>query len=121
MKFDDPEQEPPFWVVTNNAVLNTPFPGIQIKAWVAPGIFLSGPRLAKLAEIEKYIKRDRSSLLKELPEGTEIDLKRTHPIVLYGPDLKSDDQKRAWIMKNLNTFATVLRPRLRKWYAETQK
>src|SRR5262249_19566695 len=30
MKFDDPEQEPPFWTVTNNVVLNTPFPGIQI-------------------------------------------------------------------------------------------
>ena len=27
MKFDDPEQEPPYWVGTNNAVLNTPFPG----------------------------------------------------------------------------------------------
>jgi len=32
MKFDDPEQEPPFWVGTNNLVLNMPFPGIQIKA-----------------------------------------------------------------------------------------
>ena len=33
MKFDDPEQEPPFWLATNNVVLNTPFPGIQIKAF----------------------------------------------------------------------------------------
>src|SRR5207248_2200742 len=32
MSLDDPEQEPPFWVATNNVVLNTPFPGIQIKA-----------------------------------------------------------------------------------------
>src|SRR5262249_24900593 len=31
MKFDDPEQEAPFWNVNNNVVLNTPFPGIQIK------------------------------------------------------------------------------------------
>ena len=121
MKFDDPEQEPPFWVVTNNAVLNTPFPGIQIKAFAAPGVFLSGPRLANLAMIEKYIKRDRSSLLKELPKSTEIDLKKQYPIILYGLDLKSDDEKRAWIMKTLNTFANVLRPHLRRWYAETQR
>lgn len=78
MKFDDPEQEAPFWVVTNNAVLNTPFPGIQIKALAIvnsseAGVFLSGPRLANLAMIEKYIKRERSSLLKELPDGTEIN------------------------------------------------
>src|SRR5579885_2088716 len=48
MKFDDPEQEPPFWTVTNNAVLNTPFPGIQIKAFAMVnssriGVFVSGP------------------------------------------------------------------------------
>jgi hypothetical protein len=28
MKFDDPEQEAPFWVGTNNLVLKTPFPGV---------------------------------------------------------------------------------------------
>jgi hypothetical protein len=32
MKLEDPEREPRFWLVTNNVVLNTPFPGIQIKA-----------------------------------------------------------------------------------------
>ena len=32
MKFDDPEQEAPFWTgSSNNVALNTPFPGIQIR------------------------------------------------------------------------------------------
>ncbi len=29
MQFDDPKQEAPVWTVTNNAVLDTPFPGIR--------------------------------------------------------------------------------------------
>src|SRR5271157_1316590 len=49
MKFDDPEQEPPYWVGTNNVVLRTPFPGVYIKAWAThpsraeptTGMFLS--------------------------------------------------------------------------------
>jgi hypothetical protein len=53
MAFDDPEQEPPFWLATNNAVLSTPFPGIQIKAFAEVGrsrigVFLSGPRRANV-------------------------------------------------------------------------
>jgi hypothetical protein len=53
MKFDDPEQEPPFWLATNNVVLNTPFPRIQIKALAIRdsseiGVFISGPRTANV-------------------------------------------------------------------------
>jgi hypothetical protein len=40
---------------------------------------------------------------------------------IYEADLESDDEKRAWIMETMNTFANVLRPRLRKWYEETLK
>jgi hypothetical protein len=77
MKLDDPEQEPPFWLATNNVVLNTPFPGIQIKALAIVnssqiGVFVSGPRAANVMMIQKYLKRERRSLLNELPEGTEI-------------------------------------------------
>jgi hypothetical protein len=32
MNIADPDQEPPYWVATNNLVLKTPFPGILIKA-----------------------------------------------------------------------------------------
>jgi hypothetical protein len=34
-------------------------------------------------------------------------------------DLESDDEKREWIIKRLNAFANLLRPRLRKWYQES--
>ena len=126
MKLDDPEQEPPFWLATNNVVLNTPFPGIQIKALAIVnslqiGVFVSGPRAANVMMIQKYLKRERRSLLNELPEGTEIKTGAKWPIMIYEVDIESDDERRAWIMKTMNTFANVLRPRLRKWYEETQK
>ena len=58
IKLDDPEQEPPFWLATNNVVLNTPFPGIQIKALPIRdssqiGVFVSGPRTANVLMIFK--------------------------------------------------------------------
>jgi len=120
MKFDDPEQEAPFWVATNNVVLNTPFPGIQIKAFALvddtwTGVFLSGPRRTNMLMIQKHLKRERMSLLKELPAGTEI----TTSDCSIGIDLQSDDEKRAWIMKTLNAFTNMLRPRLKRWYNES--
>jgi hypothetical protein len=123
MKFDNQEQETPFWVVTNNVVLNTPFPGIQIKALAIVGssqvgVFVAGSRRANIAVIQKYLKRERRALLNELPDGTEIAIGDRWPITLHEFDLASDDERRAWIIKALNTFANVLRPRLRKWHEE---
>ena len=124
MKLDDPEQEPPFWVATNNAVLNTPFPGIQIKAFAVVdgpriGVFVSGPRRANLMMIQEYLKHERELLLKELPDGTEIAI-RDCSIAIDNLSLESDDERRAWIMKTMNEFANVLRPRLRRWYEQTR-
>jgi hypothetical protein len=109
-----------------NVVLNTPFPGIQIKALAIRnssqiGVFLSRPRTANLLMIQKYLKRDRTALSNELPKGTEIKTGNKWPIQIYECDIESDDEKRAWIMKTMNTFANVLRPRLRSWYADTQR
>ena len=125
MKFDDPEQEAPFWVATNNVVLNTPFPGIQFKAfamvdrsWI--GVFVSGPRRGNVMMIQKYLKRERRSLLDELPDGTEITT-RDCSISISTSDLESDHERRAWIIKTTNAFANVLRPRLRKWYEDARK
>jgi len=124
MKLDDPEQEPPFWLATNNVVLNTPFPGIQLKAFALTnssriGVFLSGPRRENVMMLQKYLKRERASLLTDLPKGTVIRAGDCS-IVIDEWGLESDDEKRAWIMKTMNMFANVLRPRLRKWYKETQ-
>jgi hypothetical protein len=70
--------------------------------------------------IQKYLKRERKSLLNELPEGTRIKIGDKWPITIYEVDIESDDEKRAWIMKTMNTFANVLRPRLKKWYEEAR-
>jgi hypothetical protein len=113
-------------VGSNNAVLNTPFPGIQIKALAIvgtsdAGVFLSGTRRANVFAIQKDLKRERLSLLNELPRGTEIRIGHHWPIMLYRDGFKSDRQKQEWIIKTMNRFANVLRPRLRKWYEENTR
>src|SRR5947209_5167232 len=97
MEFDDPEQEPPFWVTTNNAVLNTPFPGIQIKAFASVdnpriGIFLSATRRANLALIKDDLLRERQSLLRNLPAGTRI-VDSDWPMMLDTDELSTDTEK----------------------------
>lgn len=119
IKFDDPDQEPPFWTATNNLVLKTPFPGIQIKAYALKkssriGVFISGPQHQNLL---KFLKRERSSLESQLPAGTNVRVTDC-AISLHTSDFESDDDKRGWIERTLNDFVNVLRPRLRKWYAE---
>jgi hypothetical protein len=125
MKFDDPEQDAPFWVGTNNLVLNTPFPGIRIKAWAAVdgasmGVFVTGTRPECVDAIENHIRRDKRYLLDNLPKGTVVDARAAWPIVLKNVEAMSEVDRRAWLVKMLNAFANVLRPRLRKWYEETQ-
>ena len=127
MKFDDPEQEPPFWSgSSNNAVLNTPLPGVQIKAYAVVngsqiGVFLSGPRWADLAMIQKFVRRERRALIDELPDGTEIRSGTDPRIAVSEFELSSDAEKYNWLKKTLNTFVNAMRPRLRKWYEETRE
>ena len=126
MRLEDPQQEPPFWVGSNNAVLNTPFPGIQIKAFAIvgtsqAGVFLSGTRRVNLFAIEKDLSRERASLLKNLPEGTEIRNGHRYPLMLYHDGFRSDRQRQEWIIRTMNRFVKVLRPRLRKWYEESTR
>jgi hypothetical protein len=122
--FSDPEQEPPFWLPTNNLVLNTPFPGIQIKAYALTngsrmGVFLSGPRRDNVLMLRKYLKRERATLLAELPKGTHIETGDCNVYISEdGPE--SDDERRAWIMEIVKAFVNVLRPRLKKWYSEAR-
>lgn len=124
MKLDDPEQERPFWLTTNNVVLNTPFPGIQIKAYSLKdrnqiGVFLSGTRRENTLLLEKLIRRERKSLSSALPPGTDIRSGDRWPIAVFNFDLESDGDKRAWIIDTLNRFVNVLSPRLRKWHEES--
>ena len=68
--------------------------------------------------IQKYLRRERDLLLRTLPKGTEVNA-GSREIAIAEFDMESDDEKREWIMKTLNAFANVLRPRLRKWYQES--
>ena len=92
MKLDDPEQEPPFWLATNNVVLNMPFPGIQIKALAIVdssqiGVFVSGPRSCERHDDSKILEERSKLLLNELPKGTEIKTGDKWPIQIYEFDI----------------------------------
>jgi hypothetical protein len=126
MKFDDATQEAPSWVGTNNVVLKTPFSGIQIKAYAitsgsAIAVFVAGAHPKAVGRIEKYLRREKASLISELPKGTEIKIGDPWPIVVGTSDIESDDRRRAWIVRMLNEFVNALRPRLRKWYTEYER
>ncbi len=123
MKFNDPEQERPFWTGSNNLVLNTPFPGIQIKAASSVDkdnvqIFLSGTRWENVEAIRRFVKRDKQYLRDNLPEGTIINTREGFPVECKNQSPISDAEKHVWIGKTLNAFVDVLRPRLRKWHEE---
>ena len=125
MKFDDPEQEPPKWVGTNNVILNTPFPGIHIKAWASTksndmGVAVAGTRTENVEAISEFIQRDKRFLREQLPENTRIDSSEGWPIYLHNNEESSEPKRYSWLKKNLNTFVNVLRPRLRQWYQETK-
>jgi hypothetical protein len=122
MRFNDPEQDPPYWKATNNVVLRTPFPGIVIKACAlvnspAIEVFVSGTRTENVRAIEEFVREERRALMRELPPGTQISPEEVWPIRTREQEIEDDDDRRNWIMKVLNTYVTVLRPRLRKWYA----
>jgi hypothetical protein len=123
MSFDDPDQEAPRWTGTNNIALTTPYPGIQIKAWAMTsssqmGVYVTGTRIDNVSAIEELIKRDRRYLLDNLPKETVIDPREGWPIILKNTKSMPDDDRRAWLIKTLNAFVNVLRPRLRGWYEE---
>ena len=125
MKFDDPEQDTPIYIpATYNLSLRTPFLGIRIKAYAQYkgdqiGVFLSETRAGNLDTLIPFIKRNRRYLAEHLPSGTQIDPQNPSIFISTKGNL-SDDQRRTWLKKNLNSFVNVLRPSLRKWYEETR-
>jgi len=66
------------------------------------------------------LKRDETYLLDSLPKDTIIDVKSAWPIILKQYNPLPDKARQSWLIQTLNEFANVLRPRLRKWYEETQ-
>ena len=124
--FDDPEQEPPYWVGTNNVVLRTPYPGIFLKAFALVDsptveVFVAGSRRENVRAIENHLRADEQALMRELPGGTEIVPDQDWPIRTRETGIEDDDERRAWISAVLNTYANALRPRLREWYAASTR
>jgi hypothetical protein len=125
MKFDDPEQDAPKWLGTNNVSLATPYPGIQIKAYATVdgkqmGVYVTGSA-PKLGEVEKLIRREKKYLQEHLPIGTIIEADAGWPIVLRSDTALSDANRHAWLKEHLNEFTNVLRPLFRKWYDQTHE
>lgn len=140
MRFDDPEQPSPYWVGTNNVVLDTPFPGIRIKAYARVGggpieVFVSGRpliksksrwarvlgRVSNVGAIDDFIRREKAVLLEELPPGTEIDPSASWPIRTRETGIENDEERRNWITHVLNNYVNALRPRLRRWREESMR
>jgi hypothetical protein len=123
MKFDDPEQEAPFWVGTNNLVLKTPFPGVRIKAASSTTqdnvvVFVSG---RNVDAIRPFVRRDRRYLLDNLPKDSIVHHQDDWPVLCANRSSLSNADKYVWLKATLNSFVNALRPRLRGWYAEAQK
>lgn len=126
MPFDDPEQEPPYWVGSNNVVLRTPYLGILIKAFARVDastieVFVAGSRRENVRAIEDQLRADEQALFRELPDGTEITPEQDWPIRTRETRIEDDDERRKWICRVLNTYVNALRPRLREWYAASTR
>ena len=78
----------------------------------------NGQNTLRERSLERSGMSSRDHLLKALPKGTEVNA-GSCMIAIDEFDLESDDEKREWIIKRLNAFANLLRPRLRKWYQES--
>lgn len=124
MKFDDPEQDPPVWITaTNNLSLPMPYHGIRLKAYSTvngkeTGVFLSGTRTENLEPLSVFLAREKNALLRDLPQGTQIDPAECS-IYIKTSGAKSEDKRRKWLSETLNAFVNVLRPRMKEWYAES--
>ena len=121
MKFDDPNQSPPQWTGTNNVVLRSPHPGIQIKAWAtidggSMGVYVRGTTEQNQLILADFVKRHRRQLKRELPSDTQIDSSGDWPIVLSSDQAIPDRDRQAWLRRNLNGFVNVLRPLLASFY-----
>ena len=52
---------------------------------------------------------------KELPD-IRVGKENENYFYLHNDGDSTDDQKREWLIKNLNTYVNILRPRLKKWH-----
>lgn len=116
MKFSDPGQEAPRLRWKNNVRVNLPWDGTWLTGWHNDsldgvcGVGLSG-RVESVEAFWRAIRKQASALEKELPAGSTVEPGR-FGIGIQRPnaEFRDDDERRAWIIHNLDRFASVLRP-----------
>lgn len=124
MSFDDPDQEQPKLYWPNNVRSPLPFPKTWLLAYRVGGengkigISTSG-NFDQSVSLFSYLKSEQNQILSELPKGTEAVLSEAGETVRFetirpATDFKSENAKREWIMKTLNTYANVFRPRAKR-------
>jgi hypothetical protein len=119
MTFGDPDQARPrlFW--KNNVRAQLPWRGTWLTGWHndSPdgvcGVALSGTDKS-IDALWRGIRRQAGELERDLPDGATVEPGRFGiGIVRSNAEFQDDDERRAWIVSNLDHFASVLRPRMK--------
>ena len=118
MKFNDPNRPPPRLYWKNNVRVPMPWPGTWLTAWRNEksdgvcGVALSG-KSESIDAFWRKIQRFAPELERQLPDGSRIEAGRFGIGIIQPNTLfRDDDEKREWLVSNLDKFATVLQPRM---------
>jgi hypothetical protein len=119
MKFSGPAQPRRRLHWKNNIRVDLPWPGTWLTAWRndSPdgvcGVAVSG-RGPRIDALWRKIRSQAEELESELPEGATVEAGRFGIGVMRpNAEFRDDDERRAWIISNLDRFASVLSPRMK--------
>ena len=97
-----------------------PWPDTWLTAWRnvseegGCGVALSGTE-ESIRKLWQVIQANAARIQAELPSGSSVARGRFGiRITKPNAELRTDDEKRAWIKINLNAFVTVLKPHIEK-------
>jgi hypothetical protein len=120
MTFSDPGQPAPRLHWKNNVRAQMPWKGTWLTGWRndSPdgvcGVALSGSGKS-IDAFWRRIRRQAAELERELPDGATVEPGRFGiGIVRPNGEFRDDDERRAWIIKNLEQFSRVLGPRMKE-------
>lgn len=128
MAFDDPDQEQPKLYWPNNVRTPLPYPRTWLLAYRSGGdsgkiaVCTSGSAEG-MAGLFSLLESEEDEIVDELPEGTEVFESGKGGAYFFATiraanEFKSESEKRNWIKSTLNSYANVLRPRIKRLLAE---